>query len=641
MTIKRKLFRFVTSGKYSALDNEATIDHALRLIIINVAYSIASILIFVMGIAEVRMGRFDEGWFFIALGFLIFLNLLLLRTEVPFMAGAFIVTLLYGVACAMLVLTNVSSDGFAGRWIYSYPLISIFSLGIPLGFIPTLGLFGFALIVMLVPGVAEYSYTPLIAMHVSGVYIFITLLSVVYEQVRRYKDAWGGRLSSDLKKESDIAREALIKAEESSRAKSEFLSRMSHEMRTPMNAVLGMTTIARASGGDAAKMEYCLSKINEASVHLLGVINDILDMSKIEAGKFEITPISFELDRMLDRVCQMIQFRIDEKGQCFTVDREGTLPRWIIADEQRLAQVITNLLTNAVKFTPPSGSVTLAVSSRPQDAARGEDTSMRRVLKVSVSDSGIGISPEQQIRLFSSFQQADGSIARKFGGTGLGLAISKNIVEMMGGRIWVDSEEGKGSVFAFEAPVGIVEEQDAPQKESPADEADDSIEGIFAGQRILLAEDVEINREIVTSLLEDTGAAIDYAENGAEAVDKFLRAPSAYRLILMDVQMPEVDGLEAARRIRRIDYPEAKTIPIIAMTANVFREDIENCLNAGMDNHIGKPIDMDDLIRKLKQYMRPMPAGNASENAESVPARPQAYPCPAETQYGNDRARSS
>ena len=394
-----------------------------------------------------------------------------------------------------------------------------------------------------------------------------------------------------------------MRSEEESLSKSSFLARMSHEMRTPMNAIIGMTNIARASP-DPAKKEYCLSRINDASSHLLGVINDVLDMSKIEAGKFELSETDFPLDNLLGQVETVVQHKIEEKGQSFRIKVEGGVPPAIVADRQRLAQVIANLLSNANKFTPEGGSIRLRIARLPN---ADKDSCL---LQIEVADNGIGISKEQQARLFQSFEQADGSISRKYGGTGLGLAISKKIVELMGGKVWVESELGEGARFIFTIRAGIGAA--APAKESdPASPAPtgapacpEAGEGpIFAGKRILLAEDVEINREIVLALLESTGVAIDCAENGRIACEMFAAAPDNYNLIFMDIHMPEMDGYEAAKAIRTMDMPKASSIPIIALTANVFREDIEKCRAVGMNDHLGKPLNIDDVLDKMKKYL--------------------------------------
>jgi signal transduction histidine kinase/DNA-binding response OmpR family regulator/ABC-type amino acid transport substrate-binding protein len=539
---------------------------------------------------------------------------------------------------------------------------------------------------------------------------------------------------------------ALTAAKEASRAKSTFLANMSHEIRTPMNAIIGMSTIGK-SAPDIERKDYCFTKIGGASQHLLGVINDILDMSKIEANKFELSPVEFHFEKMLQRVVDVINFRVEEKKQKFTVHIDNAIPPTLIADDQRLAQVVTNLIGNAVKFTPEKGYISLDTKFL------GEEDGLCTI-QIDVRDSGIGISEEQQKNLFKSFQQAEADTSRRFGGSGLGLVISRNIVEMMNGKMWVNSKPGKGSTFSFtiqakkgnqtrqrlladgvkrenlrilavdddpdilmyfknitdqlgvfcdtavsgEEAIKMLEQnggyniyfidwkmpgmdgieltkkirehssdsghsvaimisavewsvvEDKARKagvdsflskplfpstvadvidnclgvEREKKEEKHEIDGLFAGRRILLAEDVEINREIVQALLEPTQLEIDYAENGTEAVDKFKASPDKYELIFMDVQMPEMDGYEATRRIRAIEaelysaknntsFSEGETqgnnrnlrrqIPIIAMTANVFKEDIEKCSAAGMNGHVGKPLNLDEVIEKLNNYL--------------------------------------
>jgi signal transduction histidine kinase/DNA-binding response OmpR family regulator len=525
--------------------------------------------------------------------------------------------------------------------------------------------------------------------------------------------------------------EAKFAAEAASKAKGEFLANMSHEIRTPMNAIIGMTTIAKSSQ-DMEKKNYCLKRIEEASNHLLGVINDILDMSKIEAEKLELASVVFNFEKILQQVSNVIYFRVNEKQQHFAVHIDRNIPRFLVGDDQRLAQVITNLLGNAVKFTPVEGQIQLHANLEKEENGRC-------VIKISVTDTGIGISPEQQAKLFNSFQQADNSTSRNFGGTGLGLAISKRIVELMGGRIWIESELGKGSSFIFtvvlpessektesllnpgvnwsnirvlaidddkelleyfkditdrlgvscdtasgaeeaiplmrqNGPYDIyfvdwkmpgmdgielarkiksgdlcTEEDGTPSRqvvtmisaaelsgieqeardagvdrflskplfpsmvadlinqclgnvavstEEPGGEIDD-----FSGYCLLLAEDVDINREIVQALLEPTNVEMDFAENGEVALHKYCENHEKYNMIFMDVQMPEMDGYEATRQIREWEKnSNIKPVPIIAMTANVFREDVQKCHAAGMDDHVGKPVNFGEVLLRLRKY---------------------------------------
>ncbi|MDR2106544.1 MAG: response regulator [Coriobacteriales bacterium] len=419
---------------------------------------------------------------------------------------------------------------------------------------------------------------------------------------------------------------ALEAALQASKAKADFLSNMSHEIRTPMNAIIGMTAIARNTD-DLERKNESLSKIDHASSHLLGVINDILDMSKIEANKLELSLVDFDFPGMLNRVLEINEFSIRNKGLACEVDIDEAIPSVLVGDDLRLAQVITNLLSNAIKFTATGGLISLK-------AQLIDNSNEQSTIRVSVSDNGIGISESQQEQLFVSFQQAESGTSRKYGGTGLGLTISKNIIELMGGRIWVESELGHGSTFFFEISLqhgdGMAQKDrlrtggdaglnrhgvrsDASDSGSTSrrvseDSGKNADEGVpfsetLSGREIMLAEDVEVNREIVAAFLEDTGITITMAKDGRDALALFEADPSRYELILMDMQMPEMDGLEATRRIRALETPEARKVPIIAMTANVFREDVEACLASGMDDHIGKPVTSDKLKEILRKYL--------------------------------------
>jgi CheY-like chemotaxis protein len=375
---------------------------------------------------------------------------------------------------------------------------------------------------------------------------------------------------------------------------------MSHEIRTPLNAIIGMTMIATSSS-DPVRKDYCIAKISGASNHLLGIINDILDMSKIEEGKFELSFTEFDFNNMLLEIANIFEFRFGEKKQKFVMKIDPAIPPRLVTDEQKLAQGSTNLISNAIKFTPDEGRIELDASLVDIESG-GENFDC--VLEISVSDTGIGISEKDQEKLFNSFVQVDSSVSRKFGGTGLGLAISKKIVEMMNGEIHIKSEPGHGSKFIFTVKV------EAPRHEAvpPRDEVSKSPAGAseagdFSGKRILLAEDVEINREIVIALLEDTKLEITEAADGQHAFDKFAAEPEKYDLIFMDIHMPGVNGYESTRLIRSLDHPAARTVPIIAMTANVFKEDIDRCLESGMNGHVGKPLDINEVMKILNRYL--------------------------------------
>ena len=440
----------------------------------------------------------------------------------------------------------------------------------------------------------------------SGIIIGIAelfVLAVLLMQNRSEKS----QLEKMLKEMDERRKEAKA----ASIAKSAFLDTVSHEMRTPLNAITGMTSIGRLASVNEKK-NHSFDKIEEASLHLLGIINDILDMSKLEASKMELVTRDFEINNVVKKALNVISFPLHEKHQKLRVTIHENIPGRLRGDDQKLIQVLIKLMSNAIKFTPEKGVITLNARLVSDD---GKVSKTACFIQFEISDTGIGISADQQTQLFHSFNQIDSGSSRRFGGTGLGLAISKRVVELMGGQIWVESELGKGSNFIFTVPLDIVEDEkesvqvnideqkDDTTKSDSQDNTDVMYNTQYKGRRILLAEDVDLNREIVIALLEPMELIIDCAENGAEALRLFSDNPDAYDLIFMDMQMPEMDGLEASRQIRALDIEKAKKIPIIAMTANVFHDDIKKCLDAGMNDHIGKPLDMSIVFGKLYEYL--------------------------------------
>lgn len=396
-----------------------------------------------------------------------------------------------------------------------------------------------------------------------------------------------------LKKAKDITTEALQTAENANKAKTDFLSNMSHDIRTPMNAIIGMTSLIRYDAGNKDKVIEYADKIDISSQHLLGIINDVLDMSKIEAGKTVFKYNDFSILNFIQEINTLFQSQIDEKKQTLTIIKENIRHEWVNGDQVHLMQIFSNLLSNAVKYTQEGGKIQFLVEECETKS------SVYAKYRFLVSDNGMGMSADFKETIFDPFTRAESSMTNKIQGTGLGMAITRNLVKAMGGTIDLESKLGQGSCFEVLIDMRIAEERTiALAAQEEIDEQDDNI---LQGMRFLCAEDNELNAEILMELLKIEGAECIICENGERVLETFEQsAPGDYDMILMDVQMPVMNGYEATKAIRRSSHELAMTIPIIAMTANAFSEDIQHSLAAGMNAHVSKPVEMKVLEKTIR-----------------------------------------
>lgn len=430
-------------------------------------------------------------------------------------------------------------------------------------------------------GVSEFSLTDFIyANPLQFMFIVMFVLSVLFTALLL---AIGARMKAT------VIQGNLKRAEAANLAKSEFLSRMSHEIRTPMNGIVGMSTIAMQNIDNTDKIKDCLEKVIMSSKHLLALINDVLDMSKIESGKVELRHESFNFRAFLQDFENLYGEQAKSKGISYETILASDLEVQIIGDSLRLNQVLSNLLSNALKFTPAKGMIKLRVSKTGEDQENV-------YLRFEVIDTGCGIAEENYDKIFESFEQENVDVTYKYGGTGLGLSIVKRFTGLMGGGIHVTSVQGSGSTFTVDLPFGKIKESGKPTRFSDINGRNDlakdcyAVDYDFKGKRILLVEDNELNREIAEELIGVTGASVESAEDGVQAVEMFKEsAEGYYDLILMDVQMPHMDGYEATRCIRALGRSDAQKVPIFAMTANAFAEDVQKSREAGMNAHISKP----------------------------------------------------
>ncbi|MDO4183430.1 MAG: response regulator [Coriobacteriia bacterium] len=400
-------------------------------------------------------------------------------------------------------------------------------------------------------------------------------------------------------RQENLLRDALRQAEAASGAKTDFLSSMSHDIRTPMNGIIGMTAIAASHIDDKERVADCLQKIAGASAHLLSLINEVLDMSKIESGKVDLDDAPFNLRELIDNLLSLTRPQVEQHGHTVEVSLDKLHNEYVVGDAVRLQQVFVNLMSNAIKYTPDGGHISLTVTER--NTVR---TNFAHY-EFAFQDNGFGMSQAFLQTIFEPFSRAEDTRTNKIQGTGLGMPIARNIARMMGGDIAVESEEGVGSCFTFSALLQLQDQQQIENsRNATSNPMDDVTQLDLTGKRILLAEDNDLNYEIAATILEETGAAVEWAQNGAEAVKMMSEQPEHYYdIVFMDIQMPVMNGLDATRSIRSLNRADIHSLPIVAMTANAFSDDVQRSLDAGMNGHIAKPLNLQELAGVLAKYL--------------------------------------
>ena len=421
---------------------------------------------------------------------------------------------------------------------------------------------------------------------------------VMEDEKEEYRQELEDAIQREQQQKQELAesrkalQDALASAEKANQAKTAFLSNVSHEIRTPMNAIIGLNNIAMNDPSASGKVKEYLKKIGDSSQHLLGIINDILDMNRIESGRMIIKKEEFCLRTAIEQVNTMIGGQCREKGLEYDCTVSADLDDYYIGDEMKLKQVIINILGNSVKFTPEGGTVKFEIK---ESARYGRMTTLKMIF----SDTGIGMSEEFLPHIFDAFSQEEDSSVSVYGSTGLGMPITKSLVELMNGNIEVKSRKGEGTIFT----VSVTLERSDRKGDEPDKTGTASKPAAHKVRRVLLAEDVAINAEIMITMLESRNIKADLAENGKVAVESFAAHESGYYdAILMDMRMPEMDGLEATKAIRALEREDAATIPIIALTANAFDEDVQRSLQAGLNAHLSKPVEPDLLFEKLESF---------------------------------------